>query len=114
METRMPIASVSAKPRTNPVPNWNRIKLVIKLEILESRIEVHALAKPASIAKTRFFPQRISSFIRSNIKMLASTAMPIERINPAIPASVRVIGMSLKMSYSGMLWIILAYWLIFH
>ena len=35
-------------------------------------------------------------FQRSKIRMLASTAIPIERINPAIPGSVSVIGMSLK------------------
>ena len=35
-------------------------------------------------------------FILSKIRTLASTAIPIEIINPAIPAAVNVTGMSLK------------------
>ena len=38
------------------------------------------------------FDGQISSFKRSKIRMLASTAIPIERINPAIPAKVKVTG----------------------
>jgi hypothetical protein len=39
-------------------------------------------------------PIRISSFIRSKMRMFASTAMPIESTKPAIPARVSVTGMS--------------------
>ena len=40
-------------------------------------------------------PWRISSFTRSKITMLASAATPIVRIRPAMPGSVRVIGINL-------------------
>ena len=40
-------------------------------------------------------PARTSSLTRSKITMLASAATPNVRINPAIPGSVSVIGMSL-------------------
>ena len=42
-------------------------------------------------------PLRSSSFMRSKIRMLASTAMPTDRMKPAMPARVSVTGMSLKM-----------------
>ena len=65
---------------------------VIKLETFESRMEFHARLNPASTAGTTFLPIRSSSLVRSKIKMFASTAMPMERTNPAIPASVSVTG----------------------
>ena len=39
---------------------------------------------------------RSSSFIREKISTLASTAMPIERMKPAMPGRVSVTGMSLN------------------
>src|ERR1035437_730739 len=59
--------------------------------MFESLIDVQALEKPNSIAVSCDLPCLNSSFILSKIKMLASTAMPIERIKPAIPERVKVI-----------------------
>ena len=41
---------------------------------------------------------RTSSFIRSKISTLASTAMPMDRMNPPIWERVRVMGIILKMA----------------
>ena len=56
-------------------------------EIFESRMESHARAKPSCIAVPISFPVLSSSFIRSKMRIFASTAIPIERMNPAIPAA---------------------------
>ena len=96
MLTKIPIARVKAKPLTEPVPRKNRIAEVIKDELLESLIELQALLKPSSIAKLTVLPDLNSSRRRSKIKMLASTAIPIERMKPAIPARVKVTGIILK------------------
>ncbi len=97
---RTPIAKVIENPRTkeapNCSPNQNKIKQVIKVEIFESRIEGQALLKPVSTALDRGRPFLSSSLKRSNIKIFASTAIPTERINAAIPESVKVTGQSLK------------------
>ena len=66
--------------------------------ILESLIDGHALLKPSSMADNLEDPLFISSLILSKIKILASTAMPIERINPAIPDKVIVIDDALKIA----------------
>ena len=96
MLTATPIASVIANPRTNDAPNWspnqNRIAHVMKVATFESRIEGHARRKPVSIAVASGRPRRSSSFIRSKMRMFASTAMPTERMNAAIPESVSVTG----------------------
>ena len=49
-----------------------------------------AFEKPASIAPLTDEPALSSSLIRANMITLASTAIPTERIIPAIPGSVRV------------------------
>lgn len=98
METPIPIARVSAKPLIDPVPKLKRMAVVIREETLESRIDDQALLKPVIRASCFGRPQRISSLILSKIKILASTAIPIERINPAIPASVKVTGIILKIA----------------
>ena len=56
--------------------------------IFESKILVNARSKPELIAVNKLLPALNSSFVLSNIKILASTAIPILRINPAIPARV--------------------------
>ncbi len=61
------------------------------VEILESRIDGQARRKPSSIAAVFNNPLLISSLVLSKIKILASTAIPIERMNPAMPAKVIVI-----------------------
>ena len=59
-----------------------------------------ARLKPASIAGPSVLPARISSFIRSKMRMLASTAMPMDRMNAATPASVSVTWMMRKIAYT--------------
>jgi len=49
-----------------------------------------ALSNPASIAALRPLPSRNSSFIRSKMITLASTAIPIVRMKPAMLGRVRV------------------------
>ena len=71
---------------------------VIKLETFESRMEFQARLNPASTAGTIPFPIRNSSFVRSKIRMFASTAMPMERTKPAMPARVSVTGTSRKIA----------------
>ena len=65
---------------------------MISVDMLLSRIDVQARSKPCSIADGKARPARNSSFSRSNTRMLASTAMPTDKTNPAIPASVIVTG----------------------
>ena len=96
MLIKIPTPKVRAKPLIMLVPIQNRIPAVIKLDMLESLMESHARLKPSETADCKFFPFFNSSFILSNIKMLASTAMPTDRINQAMPAAVKVTGMSLN------------------
>ena len=69
---------------------------MIRDDTFESRIEFQARLKPASIAVASVLPVRSSSFVRSKIRMLASTAMPTESTKPAMPARVSVTGMIRK------------------
>ena len=71
---------------------------MIRLDTFESMIEFQARENPASIAAGRLLPSRNSSFMRSKIRMFASTAMPTERTKPAMPARVRVTGINRKMA----------------
>src|SRR3990167_2674485 len=87
-----PIASVIANPLTIEVPKAYSIVAVISEETFEAQIDDQARLNPKSRALTFDLPQRSSSFILSNIKILASTAIPIDKINPAIPAKVKVTG----------------------
>ena len=100
IEMSTPIANVSAKPFTRFAPNWlpnqYRMRQVIRVDTLESRMELQARWKPRSIARLSVWPARNSSFIRSKMRMFASTAIPTERMNAAIPESVSVTGQSLK------------------
>ena len=52
--------------------------------------------QPARMAAAIVLPLRSSSFMRSKIRMLASTAMPTDRMKPAMPASVSVTGIELE------------------
>ena len=98
MLIKTPRIRVKANPLTKLVPKANRIPLTIKVLRLLSLIDGHARLNPSSIAKPKIRPLRNSSFILSKIKMLASTAMPTLKIKPAIPASVKVTGISLKIA----------------
>ncbi len=61
----MPIPSVTAKPRTGPVPMKNSTAAAMKVVMLESRIVASARVNPASIAVMALRPLRTSSRMRS-------------------------------------------------
>src|SRR3989338_8419588 len=96
IDTNTPIPSVNANPLINDVPNQNKIRAVIILEIFESLIDAQAREKPSLTASAIVRPERNSSLMRSKISTLASTAIPMEITNPAIPAAVNVTGINLK------------------
>ncbi|OPZ57006.1 MAG: hypothetical protein BWY87_01719 [Deltaproteobacteria bacterium ADurb.Bin510] len=96
MLTATPSASTKAKPFTGPEPKLPRKKQVIRVQALESRIDGNARLKPASMPARSVLPSFSSSLRRSKIRMFASTAMPIERMKPAMPGRVSVTGMILK------------------
>ena len=97
-----PIANVTANPVTKPVPkrvpNQKRMAHVINVDTLLSLIAGHALLNPVSMDAISVLPLRSSSFMRSNINILASTAMPMDRIAAATPESVKVTGINLKIA----------------
>src|SRR3990170_3434431 len=92
----IPTAKVMAKPLTMLVVKVARIKQVIKVEALPSLMDDQARLNPSSMADKSGRPPANSSLRRSKIKTLASTAMPKERMKPAIPDNVRVTGTSLN------------------
>ena len=96
IETKTPSPNVIANPLIKVVPNANNTTAEIILEIFPSRIDVHARLNPSLIESERDLPDRNSSFIRSKIKILASTAIPREMMNPAIPAELNVTGIYLN------------------
>src|SRR3989344_2491213 len=96
IETRTPSPKTSAKPLMSDVRNQKRMTAVIIEEMLESRMEGQARANPSRMASAVLEPLRSSSFMRSKMSTLASTAMPTERMNAAMPAAVSVTGISLK------------------
>ena len=95
-----PMASVEAKPTISVapklLPNAYRTEQVISVEIFESRIDGHARFQPTSMADASNLPARNSSLMRSKMSTLASTAIPIERTKPAMPASDNVTANILK------------------
>ena len=90
MLARMPMDRVTAKPLTGPVPNWKRKSAAIRVVMFASRIVPKARANPVSMAARTVLPTFSSSRMRSKISTLASTAMPMVRITPAMPGRVRV------------------------
>ena len=96
IEANVPNANVTAKPFIGPVPNTNKIVVIIKVVKFESNIAIKPLLKPESIEFLMLFPNLNSSFILSKIITLASTAIPSERINPAIPGKVSVASIKFK------------------
>src|SRR5437764_15183512 len=99
MEMATPMKSVVAKPTmmlaAKVLPNHHRLAQVIMVEMLEPRMEGQAREKPASTAALIERPLRSSSSMRSKIRILASTAMTMERIKPAMPDSVSVTALIL-------------------
>src|SRR3990172_7336992 len=96
IEVKTPKPKTKAKPLIKDVPNQKRMMAVMILEVLESRMENQAREKPFLIDSFMLFPSFISSFKRSKINTLASTAKPIEIIKPAIEAAVKVTGINLN------------------
>ncbi|GAI78250.1 unnamed protein product [marine sediment metagenome] len=72
------------------LPAFTDIEEAKNLVTLLSLIAVQARLKPVSIAAPNVLPVLNSSFTRSKIRTLASTAMPMDRTKPQIPAKVRV------------------------
>ena len=95
--TKTPNAKVSAKPLIKEVENINKMTHTSKELILLSLIDGQARLNPSEIANGNALPCRISSFILAKIKILASTAIPMDKINPPMPAKVNVTGTSLNM-----------------
>ena len=94
--TIMPNDKVSANPLIKDVENKNKMAQTIKEFKLLSRMDGQAREKPSLIATPNSLPCFISSFMRAKIKMLASTAMPMDKMNPPMPASVIVTEISLN------------------
>ena len=79
------------------LPLWiTMTTAAMMLVMLPSLIELHARSNPCMMASRSLLPFSSSSLIRSKISTLASTAIPSDRTNPAIPAAVRTTGMTLK------------------
>ena len=93
---KIPKINVIANPRTKLVVIKKRIMATTRVVIFPSLIDDHALLYPSSIAFFTSLPPLISSRVREIIKILASIAIPTERIKPAIPERVRVTGIVLK------------------
>jgi hypothetical protein len=72
-----------------PVPNWNRKTAEMMVVRLESKMAVKAREKPWDTALRTPLPTASSSFILSKMRTLASTAMPMARMMPAMPGRVR-------------------------
>ena len=89
---KTPIPNVAAKPLTKFVPNKNNTKQLRRVVIWPSTMDELALWKPLSIDLVRVLPSHNSSLILSNIRIFASTAIPILSISPDIPGKVKVTG----------------------
>ena len=100
MEIITPKPKVTANPLTALVVNMIKIKQVIKVLKLLSRMDGQARLKPSLMALASGRPFKISSFILAKIKMLASSAMPTETMAPASPAKVKVTGAKPPIRYN--------------
>src|SRR3989338_761628 len=96
-----PIASVSANPLMIEDENPYSTAQEISVVAFPYRMDVQARLNASSIACEVVFPSRNSSLRRSKMRTFASTAMPSDKMNPAMPESVMVTGMSLKSASSN-------------
>ncbi len=92
MESTIPKIRVCANPLMEPLPKINRTSAAIRVVMLPSKIAERALSKPIFSEDFTVFPVASSSRIRAKMITLASTAIPMERMIPAIPGNVRVIS----------------------
>ena len=90
MERTIPRASVMANPLTLPLPIAPRTAAAIRVVMLPSTMADIAFSKPILMALLTLLPAAISSRIRAQIITFASTAIPMERMIPAIPGRVSV------------------------
>ena len=91
-ETRIEIIRVYAKPLTVPVPSHISTSAAINVVTFPSTIADSAFLYPSLMEVSTLLPDAISSRIREIMITFASTAIPIPRMTPAIPGSVRVIS----------------------
>jgi hypothetical protein len=90
-ETIIQIARINPNHLIKLIPKINKITATINHVTLLSQIADQDFLNHIFVASIKFFQFFISSFTLSNIKILASIAIPILSIKPAIDASVRVI-----------------------
>jgi hypothetical protein len=90
IETATPTLRVTPNPRTGPDANQNSRPAASRVVALESAMALHARVNPRMTAVRSFPEAACSSLIRSKTSTLASTAMPMARMNPAMPGRVRV------------------------
>ena len=95
-----PTDRVTANPLMGPEPNTNNIIDAIRVVIFASSIVTIDFLKPKSKACILEFSFLVSSLIRSNIRTLASTAIPTVKIMPAIPGKVNVASNKVKIPIS--------------
>ena len=101
-EIKIPKIKVKAKPLTDPEvfkkdqsKGLNKIRPVRIVAVLASFILFQALPKASSKATLKGRPDLFSSLYLSKINILLSTAIPTDRIKPAIPGRLRVTGIIL-------------------
>ncbi len=87
-EVKIPMMRVVANDSIGPEPNTFSTIAVNMVVTFASIIEESAFWKPVSTADFKSLPAACSSLILSKISTLASTAIPIVKTIPAIPASV--------------------------
>ena len=96
MDTTIPSASVWANPFTVPLPRSHSTPAAISVVIFPSTIADIAFWNPDFREACTLFPAVSSSFTRAKMITLASTAIPIPRMIPAIPGSVSVMSNAFK------------------
>ncbi len=90
IDKTIPSIKVIEKPLIVPLPIRYRTTAAINVVTLPSRIADSALLKPILIEDCTVLPVASSSLIRAKIITLASTAIPTDRMIPAIPGNVKV------------------------
>ena len=88
-EDRIPIINEIEKPLIGPNPNANKNTAANKVVKFESSMVTYAALKPSDLGLSELFLK--FSRIRSKIKTLASTHIPIVNTMPITPGSVRVV-----------------------
>ena len=96
MDKIMPNANVWANPFTVPEPMNPSTMAAINVVKFPSQIAENAFSNPILMADCTVLPVASSSLILAKIITLASTAIPIDRMIPAIPGRVSVISNRFK------------------